>query len=117
MPLTAYTPRDQERYRRHPEAVRFSPNLEPGVYVFVQDCEGTVWVAPDGVHRHPRVLGGARPAVAAGELTLEASGVVIAINNLSGTFQCHSDCLFTAIGGLILQGATVAPDAASFYEP
>ena len=104
MPLTAYVPKDLERYRRHAKSVPFSPEIEPGVYVFVQDIDGKVWVLPDGCHAHPAVLGRARPAVAAGELTVEENGVVQEINNLSGTFQCHADCLFTAVGGLILQG-------------
>lgn len=116
MPLTAYIPRDPERYQRHQQSRVFSPALPAGVYVFVQDCDGVVWVAPDGFHMHPRVLGRARPVVAAGELTLDENGEVLVINNLSGTFRCDSDCLFTAVGGLIVQGATVRPEAISRYE-
>jgi hypothetical protein len=36
--------------------------------------------------------------------------VVLEINNLSGTFQCAADSLFTAIGGLVRQGATFDSD-------
>jgi hypothetical protein len=107
MPLTAYVPLDLERYRRHNESVPFSPQLAAGVYVFVQDCAGTVWVLPDGRHRHPRVLGGVRPAVAAGELTVGENGEILSINNLSGTFRCAGDCLLVAVGGLVKQGAKV----------
>jgi hypothetical protein len=62
------------------------------------------------------VHGRARPAVSAGELVVDNRGFVREINNLSGTFQCHADCLLAAIGGLVLQGATIKPDAVSAYE-
>lgn len=116
MPLTAYVPTDPNRYKRRENSVLFSPGLPAGEYVFVQDCDGKLWVLPDGFHVHPYVLGRARPAVAAGELTVQEYGVVIEVNNISGTFRCHPDCLFTAIGGLIMQGATVAPDAMHPFE-
>ena len=116
MPLAAYMPRDLSRYPRHADSRRFSPNLDPGVYVYVQACDGMVWVAPDGIHMHPRVLGGARPAVAAGELTVEANGRIISINNLSGTFRCAPDSLLTAVGGLIAQGAVIDASAITPYE-
>ena len=116
MPLTAYMSKNLERYRRRSDSVLFSPNLPAGAYVFVQDCDGEIWVLPDGNHLHPYVLGRSRPAVAAGELIVEENGIVVALNNLSGTFQCAPDCLFTAIGGLIMQGAKIAPDAVSFFE-
>ena len=90
MPLTAYIPRDRERYRRHERSVPFSASVAAGVSVYVQDCEGVVWFGPDGPHMHPRVLGGARPAVAAGEMTLGANGEVLSINNLSGTLSVRS---------------------------
>jgi hypothetical protein len=116
MPLTAYTPRDLDRYRRHERSVPFSASLPAGVYVYVQDCAGTVWVAPDGQHMHPRVLGGARPAVSAGELTLGGNGEVLSINNLSGTFQCAPDCLLVVVGGIIAQGGKIVAGAISRYE-
>lgn len=94
----------------------FSPQMAAGAYVYVQDCWGTVWVLPDGVHQHPNVLGGRRPAVAAGELVVAERGEIVSINNVSGTFQCASDCLFGAVGGLIKQGAKIAADAISEYE-
>ena len=86
MPLTAYVSLDPERYRRHNDSVPFSPQVPAGVYVYVQDCAGVVWVLPDGCHRHPRILGGVRPAVAAGELVVGEGGEIHSINNLSGTF-------------------------------
>ncbi len=116
MPLTAYSVKDPERYRRHPQSVAFSANLTAGAYVYVQDCGGVVWVAPDGPHMHPRVLGGARPAVAAGELTVGAGGEVLSVNNLSGTFVCAPDSLLLVVGGIIVQGGKIAADAISRYE-
>jgi hypothetical protein len=116
MPLTAYVPLDLERYRRHNESAPFSPSLAVGTYVYVQDCAGTVWVLSDGPHRHPRVLGGARPVVAAGELVLAENGEVLSINNLSGTFRCAPDSLFVAVGGLVKQGAIISAGAWSVYE-
>jgi hypothetical protein len=116
MPLTAYVPLDLERYRRHNESVPFSADRPAGVYVFVQDCAGVVWVLPDGRHRHPRVLGGARPAVAADDLVLGDNGEVLSINNLSGTFRCAGDSLLVAVGGLINQGAVFTSNPIVIYE-
>lgn len=65
---------------------------------------------------HPRVLGGARPVVAAGELTLGEKGEVLAINNLSGTFHCTPDSLLLAVGGIICQGGKIVADAITRYE-
>jgi hypothetical protein len=116
MPLTAYVPKDLGRYKRHERSTRFSPNSPAGVYVYVQDCGGVVWLAPSGPHMHPRVLGRARPAVAAGELTIGETGEVVSVNNLSGTFQCAPDCLLLVIGGIILQGGRIVADAIYRYE-
>jgi hypothetical protein len=87
MPLTAYVPLDPERFRRDNRSVAYSPLLPAGAYVYIQDCSGTVWILPDGTHRHPHVLGRARPAVAAGELITGENGEVLSINNLSGTLS------------------------------
>ena len=116
MPLTAYVPLDLERYRRHNDCAPYTPEMADGVYVYVQDCDGTIWVLPDGPHRHPRVLGGGRPAVAAGELILGEGGEVLSVNNLSGTFRCAPDCLLVAVGGLVRQGARVTANAMTSYE-
>lgn len=116
MPLTAYVPGDPNRYRRHEQSTSFSATLPAGAYVYVQDCAGVVWVAPDGPHMHPRVLGGARPVVSAGELILGENGEVLSINNLSGTFECAPDCLLLAVGGIIVQGGKIVSSAISRYE-
>ena len=89
MPVTAYAPQDTERYRRRENSVLFSPDLEAGDYVYVQGCNGEIRVLPDGCHVHPYVLGGALPAMVAGELTVDENGHVVRLNNMFGTFQCR----------------------------
>lgn len=116
MPFTAYSSQDPVRYRRHESSRVFSSSLPPGKYVYVQDCQGVIWIAVDGVHMHPRVLGGARPAVGAGEVVLDELGEVLSVNNLSGTFQCHADSLLTVVGGLLMQGAMIDSDVVHRYE-
>jgi hypothetical protein len=111
MPLTAYAPLGDPdpHHRRHRESRRFAPDLPAGDYVFVQDVFGVVNVLRQDQqpgHAHHLVLGRARSAVSAGELILGDGGVILEINNLSGTFQCAPDSLFAAIGGLVRQAAT-----------
>jgi hypothetical protein len=115
MPLTAYAPVGDPdlNHRRHRESRRFSPDLPAGEYVYVQDVFGDVYVLRQEHqpgHAHHVVLGRARSAVSAGELILGAGGVVLEINNISGTFQCAADSLFAAIGGLVRQGAIFNSD-------
>lgn len=115
MPLTAYAPLGDPdpNHRRHRESRRFSRDLSAGDYVFVQDVFGVVYVLRQDQqpgHAHHVVLGRARPAVSAGELVLGEGGVILEINNISGTFQCAPDSLFAAIGGLVRQGAIFTND-------
>ena len=73
----------------------------------MQDVFGEVYVLLQNQqpgHAHHVVLGRARPAVSAGELVLGDGGVVLEMNNISGTFQCAPDSLFVAVGGLVRQG-------------
>jgi hypothetical protein len=110
MPLTAYAPLGDpdSNHRRHRESRRCSHDLPAGDYVFVQDVFGVVHVLRQDQqpgHAHHVVLGRARPAVSAGELILGEGGVILEINNISGTFQCSPDSLFVAVGGLVRQGA------------
>jgi len=115
VPLTAYAPvgdRDSN-HRRHRESRRFSPDMAAADYVFVQDVFGEVHVLRQDQqpgHAHHVVLGRARSAVSAGELILGEGGVLLEINNISGTFQCAADSLFAAIGGLVRQGAIFNSD-------
>ena len=116
MPLTAYAPLGDPapNHRRHRESRRFSRDLPAGDYVFVQDVFGGVYVLRQDQqpgHAHYVVLGRARPAASAGELVLGEAGVILEINNVSGTFPCAPDSLFAAIGGLFRQGATFNNDS------
>jgi hypothetical protein len=115
MPLTAYAPLGDPdpHHRRHRESRRFSADLPAGDYVFVQNIFGVVNVLRQDQqpgHAHHVVLGRARAAVSAGELMLGDGGVILEINNISGTFQCAADCLLAAIGGLVRQGAIFNSD-------
>jgi len=116
MPLTAYAPLGDPDpiHRRHRESRRLSRDLPAGDYVFVQDVFGVVYVLRQDQqlgHAHHVVLGRARPAVSAGELVLGEGGVILEINNISGTFQCAPNSLFAAIGGLVRQGAIFNNDS------
>lgn len=116
MPLTAYAPLGDpaSSHRRHRESRRFSRDLPAGDYVFVQDVFGVVYVLRQDLqpgHAHHVVLGRARAAVSAGELILGDGGLILEINNLSGTFQCAPDSLLAAIGGLVRQGAIFNTDS------
>jgi hypothetical protein len=114
--LPTKPPLDPFPYPQQPDSRPFAPQLEPGSYVYAQDADGVVWVAPDGPHMHPQILGGAKPVAGAGELTVEAGGVVTEVNNISGTFQCGPETLPQVIDALRNQGATVRPDAAKPFH-
>ena len=79
-------PQDRTLYPRHPDSRPIRLGLDDGAYVFVQDEAGTIYILADGPHRHPLVLGGARAALYAGDLTI-VDGLIHDITNLSGTFQ------------------------------
>ncbi len=74
-------------------------------------------MAPDGPHMHPKVLGGARRASYAGDLTIE-DGAVADLTNLSGTFQFRSRAgLLDVARQLEGQGLTIKPGAVRFFPP
>ena len=111
-PLPTRPPLDTFSYARHPESRPFSPDLAPGQYVFVQDTAGVVHVLPETEgHLHPKVLGGGSQAAAAGGLKLAAEGVIVEIDNFSGTFQFGPEVLpqvreaLTRQGGVVTEGA------------
>ena len=87
-------PGDLHPYDPDPRSRPIQLGIAGGTYVFVQDEQGTILVLPDGPHLHPKVLGGARPAMYAGDLTIEATKIKD-LTNLSGTFQ------FTDAQGLL----------------
>jgi hypothetical protein len=75
-----------------------------GRYVFVVDLDDAIHVAPDGLHMHPKVLGNAKPALYAGEVSIDRPGRVDELTNLSGTFQFKSTrslcCVAAGLRGL-----------------
>jgi hypothetical protein len=108
-------PLDPTPYPRDSRSQPISPGLPDGGYVYVQDLNGVVFVLPDGPHMHPKVLGGAQPALYAGDLTIK-DGNVWDLTNLSGTFQFDDEA------GLLLvaqefrrQGLPVEPGAVRFF--
>jgi hypothetical protein len=89
--------------------------LPDGDYVYVQDVDGKVYVAPDGLHMHPRVLGGAQPAQYAGDMRLER-GEVTDLTNLSGTFQFDDELGLREVAKqLRIQGLRIAIGAVRFF--
>ncbi|MFO0978069.1 MAG: hypothetical protein U0996_16805 [Planctomycetaceae bacterium] len=80
------TPLDNHPYDRDPRSREIAPGIVDGVYVFLQDESGTIFVLPDGPHMHPRILGSGLPAMYAGDLTIDC-GRIRDLTNLSGTFQ------------------------------
>ncbi len=79
-------PLDTSPYEPDPDSRPIAFGLADGSYVYVQDTEGSIYCLPDGPHRHPKVLGNARSADYAGDLTIVA-GRIKDLTNLSGTFQ------------------------------
>jgi len=82
----AKLPLDTYPYPRDPRSQPIAPDIADGLYVYVQDAGGTIFVLPDGSHMHPRVLGNAASALYAGDLRIDKSRIVD-VTNLSGTFQ------------------------------
>ncbi len=108
-------PKDRYPYAKHPESKLCSSALEPGDHVFVQDAEGSVWVAPNGPHQHPKVLGGALAAAAAGELVMGDQGMIMELNNLSGTFRFGPETLDAVVESLRGVGLVVLDSAVKRY--
>jgi hypothetical protein len=79
-------PLDTTPYAQDSRSQPIALGIADGGYVYVQDEHGVIFVVPDGSHLHPKVLGGARPAMYAGDLTID-SGEVKDVTNLSGTFE------------------------------
>ena len=99
------------KFPKDPRSKPVSGPLDPAEYVYVQDADGVVNVLPQGDHLHPKVLGGGQPAAAAGEIIVDANGVVKEINNISGTFQHDASVLGAVKTALEKAGLKVAADA------
>ena len=108
-------PLDRTPHPRDPRSRPIDGGVTDGGYVYVRDTAGVIYVVPDGPHLHPRVLGGARPATYAGDLTIE-DGEVRDVTNRSGTFQFDDpDGLLHVAEQLRKQGLTVRPGAVRFF--
>ena len=83
-------PLDRTPHPRSSDGRPLRPNELPGRYAFVVDLRETIHVVPDGPHVHPRVLGGGREALYAGEIVIGLTGVIEEVTNLSGTFRFRS---------------------------
>lgn len=108
-------PADATPYPQDPRSQLAGRGLPDGTYVYVQNEQGLIYVLPDGPHLHPRVLGGGRLAMYAGDLTIQSSRLTD-VTNLSGTFE------FDDLQGLLdvvlqfqVQGLQVEPGAARFF--
>ncbi len=91
--LPTKLPADTFKYKQNPSSVVLSPKVKPGTYVYVQDPQGVVHVVPDYTHMHPTVLGGYKPAAGAGTLTINKDGIVVELDNISGTFEFGQETL------------------------
>src|SRR5687768_12015386 len=106
--LPTRAPSDPFPYEKLPNSRPFDASVQAGTYVYVQDQKETFWIAENGIHLHPRILGGAQPVAAAGELVVK-DGMVVEVDNVSGTFQFGPETLPQVIEALQRQAALVAP--------
>ena len=111
-------PLDRREYKRHRDSRPLARGAEAGDYVYVVDADQTLQLLPDGSHRHPLVLGGARPAFYAGTLRIDRNGKVIELTNLSGTFRFDEPAGLRMVAEMIERiGLRVAADALVFWPP
>lgn len=86
-----------------------------GVYVYLRDVAGTIYVLPDGPHQHPKILGHALPATFAGDMTI-INGVVTDLTNCSGTFRFDERDGLRQVAQEIAQlGLVVAKDSVRYF--
>jgi hypothetical protein len=115
MALPTKQPLDLYPYPRDSSSRIVTADIPAGQYAYVMDADGKIWATIDAPHQHPKVLGGALPAAAAGELTIEPIGVVALINNLSGTFQCAPETVDLVVAELERLGFKIAENAVIRY--
>ncbi|HSQ56114.1 MAG TPA: hypothetical protein VLM40_10270, partial [Gemmata sp.] len=108
-------PLDATPYPPDPRSRAIDAMLSEGGYVYVRDATGLVYVVPDGPHIHPKVLGGGRPAIYAGDLTVKG-GKVVDLTNLSGTFEFdEEDGLREVAAEIRKQGLVVEVGSVRFF--
>jgi hypothetical protein len=110
-------PQDAFPYPQDSRSQPMTPGLADGGYAYAQDINGTIMVVPDGSHVHPKILGGGKPALYAGDLTIRA-GNVADMTNLSGTFQFDDEAGLLAVAAeMRKQGYVVEVGAVRFFPP
>jgi hypothetical protein len=108
-------PLDPTPYLRDPRSTPIHPGIADGGYVYVQDAAGVIWVVPDGLHMHPKVLGGGLLAMYAGDLSIQG-GRITDLTNLSGTFQFDDETGLRAVANAIRQvGVPIEAGAVRFF--
>lgn len=111
------SPQDIFPYPQDPRSQPLGPSLADGPYAYVRDTNGVILGLPDGPHVHPMILGGGKPALYAGDLTLRG-GKVVDLTNLSGTFQFDDEDGLRAVAEqLRRQGLGVEVGAVRFFPP
>jgi len=80
-------PPGNEHYQKDSRSCPLSPDSADGIYVYVQDPAGTIFLIRDErKHQHVTILGGQAPVKYAGDMEIRA-GRVRTVTNCSGTFQ------------------------------
>jgi hypothetical protein len=108
-------PLDKTPYPQDPRSKAIAASVPDGGYAYVLDEHGEIWVLPDGPHVHPKVLGGGKPALYAGDLTVH-NGSIVDLTNLSGTFQFDDEAgLLQLASQLRQQGWVLEVGAVRFF--
>ncbi|HEX5104807.1 MAG TPA: hypothetical protein VFV87_13390, partial [Pirellulaceae bacterium] len=116
-PASLKPPLDPYPYSQDARSRPADATLADGLYAYVRDDHGTIWVLPDAPHVHPRILGGGRSALYAGDFRID-KGMIEDVTNLSGTFQFDDPAgLLAAADQLIQQGLAVLPGGVRFFPP
>ena len=110
-------PLDSHPYARDPRSQPLTRQTSDGTYVYLRNTSGLLWVLPDGIHLHPKLLGSGLPATYAGDLTI-VNGVVVEITNCSGTFQFDDrQGLVEVAHEVVSLGIPMAASAIRFFPP
>ncbi len=111
-------PKDPFPYPQHPESRPISKETPPGCYVYAQDVAEEIFVVRDtNSHLHCKILGEGRPALYAGDLTLEPGGVIRDLTNLSGTFGFQGKGGLLRVAFLLRQRGLLVSDGAVRWFP
>ena len=113
--MSLYQPLDPFPYPKDPFSRVADRSLSDGLYAYVQDSNGNVWVLSDQPHIHPKVLGFGQSAMYASDLNIQG-GEVIDVTNLSGKFQCDDPAGLLAVADqLVRQGLTIRAAGVRFF--